>query len=169
MAADIPTPPLFGSRSPRILIIDDNPSIHRDFDLVLAEEVQDAELEADEQRLFGLPARPGLVAPTFTLDHAFSGLEGVEKVAQALGHARPYQLAFVDIRMPGIDGVETIERVWKIDARIQIVICTAYADYSQIDLGRRLGFTDKLLVLRKPFDTLEVTQLAITLSEKYSR
>ena len=167
MTPPAPILPSPASRSPRILIIDDNPSIHRDFDLVLAEEVQNAELEADEQRLFGLPSRPGIVAPTFTLDHAFSGLEGVEKVAQALQDERPYQLAFVDVRMPGIDGVETIERIWQHDARIQIVICTAYADYSQMDLGRRLGFTDKLLVLRKPFDTIEVTQLAITLSEKW--
>ncbi len=86
---------------------------------------------------------------------------------QGLADGQLYQLAFVDIRMPGIDGVETIERLWRLDARIQMVICTAYADYSQEDLERRLGFTDRLLVLKKPFDSLEVTQLAITLTEKW--
>jgi YesN/AraC family two-component response regulator len=76
-------------------------------------------------------------------------------------------MAFVDIRMPGIDGVEAVARIWKIDPAIQIVICTAFADYSQEDLTARLGQTDKLLVLKKPFDTIEVTQLAGTLTAKW--
>jgi DNA-binding response OmpR family regulator len=48
-----------------------------------------------------------------------------------------------------------------------MVICTAYADYSQEDLARRLGQSDKLLLLKKPFDSIEVTQLARTLTEKW--
>ena len=116
--------------SPRILIVDDNPSIHRDFELVLQERVEDAELEADERQMYGLAAAPTVLKPTYALDHAMSGLEGVEKVKQALAQELPYQLAFVDIRMPGIDGVETIQRIWETDSRIQVVICTAFADYS---------------------------------------
>src|SRR5262249_28749645 len=146
---------------PRILIIDDNQSIHRDFDLVFQEEELNPEMAADAFRLYGTAPRPKLVKPTYILDHALSGLEGIEKVRQGLAAGRVYQLAFVDIRMPGIDGVETIERLWQLDSRIQMVICTAYADYSQEDLARRLGFTDKLLVLKKPFDSIEATQLAI--------
>ncbi|HVM49176.1 MAG TPA: response regulator [Candidatus Acidoferrum sp.] len=154
--------------SPRILIVDDNPSIHRDFDLVLLESSENAELEADERRLYGRAAKPALLKPPYTVDHALSGLEGVEKVAQALAAERPYQLAFVDIRMPGIDGVETIQRIWEKDPRVQVVICTAFADYSWEDLVRRWGQTDKLLVLKKPFDSIEVILLASTLTEKWS-
>ncbi|HWI55881.1 MAG TPA: response regulator, partial [Bacillota bacterium] len=153
--------------SPRLLIIDDNPSIHRDFDLVFVDELQNADLEADEQRIYGQQPRLGINKPTYRLDHALSGLEGIEKVRQALVTGQPYHLAFVDIRMPGIDGVETIERVWQLDPRLQVVICTAYADYSWGDLERRLGPTDKLLVLKKPFDNIEVTQLASTLTAKW--
>ncbi len=69
--------------------------------------------------------------------------------------------------MPGLDGVATVEQIWLVDPKIQIVICTAYADYSQEDLVQRLGRTDKLLVLKKPFDSIEVTQLARTLTEKW--
>jgi CheY-like chemotaxis protein len=151
----------------QILIVDDNPRIHRDFELVLLEEPENSELEADEERLFGLNSEITTHKPTYTLEHARSGQEGIDKVAQGLTEGRYYQLAFVDIRMPGLDGVATIEQIWRIDPKIQIVICTAYADYSQEDLIRRLGRTDKLLVLKKPFDSIEVTQLARTLTEKW--
>ena len=151
----------------RILIIDDNPRIHRDFELVLLDESGNSELDADERRLYGLKSGAGAQRPSYCLDHAHSGLEGIDKTRQAVKEGRFYQLAFVDIRMPGIDGVETIERIWQVDPNMQIVICTAYADYSQEDLIRRLGHTDKLLLLKKPFDSIEVTQLARTLTEKW--
>lgn len=153
--------------NPRILVVDDNPSIHRDFDLVLLGDAEDVDLEADERQMYGQAAAPAVLKPAYTLDHALSGLEGVEKVRQALAEERPYQLAFVDIRMPGIDGVETIQRIWECDPRMQVVICTAFADYSWEDLVRRWGQTDKLLVLKKPFDTIEVILLASTMTEKW--
>ncbi len=151
----------------RILVVDDNPSIHRDFELVLLENAEDADIEADERQMYGKAVAPAVLKPAYTVDHALSGMEGVEKVKQALAEERPYQLAFVDIRMPGIDGVETIQRIWERDSRIQVVICTAFADYSWEDLVRRWGQTDSLLVLKKPFDNLEVTLLASTLTEKW--
>jgi CheY-like chemotaxis protein/AraC-like DNA-binding protein len=163
------TTPIFPNDSgpPRILIIDDNQSIHRDFQLVLVDEMPNAELEADEQRVYGGASKPSPSSPVFVLAHALSGLEGIELVKKSLADDRPFQMAFVDVRMPGIDGVETIARIWRLDPRIQMVICTAYADYSQDDLSGRLGHTDRLLVLKKPFDAIEVTQLAGTLTAKW--
>jgi len=151
----------------RVLVVDDNPSIHRDFELVLLENAEDADLEADERQMYGQAAAPAVLKPAYTIDHALSGIEGVEKVKQAVAEERPYQLAFVDVRMPGMDGVETIHRIWERDSRIQVVICTAFSDYSWEDLIRRLGRTDNLLVLKKPFDNIEVTLLASTLTEKW--
>lgn len=155
------------SGQPRILIVDDNPSIHRDFDLVLLANEQNSDLEAEEQQIYGQSARTAPVRPVYILDHAYSGDEGIKMVQQALAKERPYQLAFVDIRMPGIDGIETIERIWRLDSFVQVVICTAFADYSWDDLARRLGPADNLLVLKKPFDAIEVTQLASTLTKKW--
>lgn len=152
---------------PRILIVDDNPNIHRDFELVFDTDFKNLDLDVEEKKLFGGSSAGPAHHSAYELDHAFSGLEGVEKVSQSLAADRHYQMAFVDIRMPGIDGVEAVARIWKIDPAIQIVICTAFADYSQEDLTARLGQTDKLLVLKKPFDTIEVTQLAGTLTAKW--
>jgi DNA-binding response OmpR family regulator len=151
----------------RVLVIDDNPTVHQAFDAILEREARNNELEADEAALFRSAAQPGIAAPVFEVDHALSGLEGVEKVDRALERNQPYQVAFVDIRMPGIDGVETIDRFWKIDSRVQTVICTAYADYRWEDLTKRFGQTDRLLVLKKPFHDVEVLQLASTLGQKW--
>jgi len=67
---------------------------------------------------------------------------------------------------PGWDGVETISRVWRVAPDLNVVVCTAYADYSWLDLVDALGATDRFVVLKKPFDPVEVQQLAFALSEK---
>jgi CheY-like chemotaxis protein/AraC-like DNA-binding protein len=152
---------------PRILVIDDNPTVHEAFDEILRRGPTNTQLETDEAFLFGTPDAPPVAKPACQIEHALSGAEGVEKVRQTVAAGTPYQVAFVDIRMPGMDGVETIERVWALDASIQTVICTAYADYRWEDLARRLGQTDRLLVLKKPFHDIEVMQLASTLAQKW--
>jgi two-component system sensor histidine kinase/response regulator len=78
-------------------------------------------------------------------------------------------MAFVDMRMPpGWDGLETIEHLWYVDPDIQIVICTAYSDHPWEDVSRRIGDTDKLLILMKPFNSIEVVQLARSLTKKWN-
>lgn len=155
------------TQTPRILVVDDNHRIHDDFDLVFLNRKRNAELEADHNALYGPQEAPAVSRPGYELDHAFSGKEAIEKTRNSLAAGLPYQVAFVDIRMPGMDGVETIEHLWAIDSRIQMVICTAFADYQWEDLAHRLGQSDKLLILKKPFDEIEAFQLACTLSEKW--
>jgi two-component system, cell cycle sensor histidine kinase and response regulator CckA len=153
----------------RILIIDDNPAIHEDFRKILgpADAKLAQELDEDEAALFGDTAN---VARTwsFQLDSAFQGQEGLEKVRAAVKDERPYAVAFVDVRMPpGWDGVETISRIWKEFPDLQIVICTAYSDYSWDEIAKTVGNTDQMLVLKKPFDNVEVLQMAHALSKKW--
>src|SRR5208282_4288695 len=51
---------------------------------------------------------------------------------------------------------------------VQVVICTAYSDYSWEEISKKLGLTDRLLILKKPFDPAEIIQIATSLSEKWS-
>jgi diguanylate cyclase (GGDEF)-like protein len=154
----------------RILIIDDNAAIHGDFRKVLGAQTehsaQDA-LDALEANLFG-EAAVAAPRPNFDIDSAHQGQEGVAMVQQALAEGRPYSMAFVDMRMPpGWDGLKTIERLWATDPDVQVVICSAHTDYDWTEVVQRLGHSDKLLVLRKPAEPIEVLQCATALSRKW--
>src|SRR5205085_3783511 len=78
-------------------------------------------------------------------------------------------LAFIDVRMPpGMDGIETSKELWKICPDLQIAICTAYADYSWKDIVKSLRARDNMLILKKPFDNIEVLQIASALTAKWN-
>ena len=154
----------------RILVIDDNAAIHHDFRKVLsahAEHGAQAALGALEAQIFGEPASAA-ARPNFEVDSAHQGQQGVEMVRRAALDGRPYSMAFVDMRMPpGWDGLETIERLWATDPDVQVVICSAHTDYDWTEVVGRLGHCDKLLVLRKPAEPIEVLQCATALSRKW--
>ncbi len=164
-----PDAALAGERCQRILIIDDNPAIHEDVRKILgAPAREDSSLDSEAAELFGSSVET-LTAVEFEIDSAFQGQEGLAKVQHALDEGRPYAMAFVDVRMPpGWDGIETISRIWKMYPELQVVICTAYSDYSWEEMIGKVGKTDNLVILKKPFDNIEVLQLAHTLTQKWT-
>ena len=106
--------------------------------------------------------------PKYRLDSAFQGQEALEMVLKANAEGDPYSMAFVDVRMPpGWDGVQTITEMWKVAPDLECVICTAFSDYTWSEMARTLGQSDKLLILKKPFDPVEARQFASTLTTKW--
>jgi two-component system, sensor histidine kinase and response regulator len=157
------------NKNRRILIIDDNPSIHEDFRKVFGcNEISSGDLDATEAALFG----EGIARNTrmeFETESAFQGQEGLVRIKAALQGKKPFAMAFIDVRMPpGWDGIETTAQIWKVDPDLQVVICTAYSDYSWDDMLAKLGHSDRLLILKKPFDNIEAQQLANALTEKWN-
>jgi diguanylate cyclase (GGDEF)-like protein len=151
----------------RILVIDDNASIHDDYRKILAGQ-EAGKMSDAEAALFG-EQQPQIERPTFDVDSAMQGRDGVERARQALAEGRPYSVAFVDMRMPpGWDGLETIEHLWAIDPEVQVVVCSAYTDYDWLELLSRLGHSDKLIVVKKPFEPIEILQCASALSRKWA-
>lgn len=149
----------------RILVIDDNPSIHCDFRKILTEFSRPR--LAAETALFGDQSDPE-IGPKFQVDSALQGREGLTMVERSQQENQPYSLVFIDMRMPGgWDGLQTSLKIWDVDPSIQIVICTAYTDYSWKEILTRAGCTDRLLILKKPFDGIEVLQLSNALTEKW--
>ena len=151
----------------RILIIDDNSKIYLDFKkILLISKEKESDLGKLEEVLLG--KTPDHQDETYSIDHASQGKEGLKMVEKSIKDEEPYAIAFIDVRMPpGWDGIETISKIWEIYPDLQIVICTAYSDYSWDDLFKKFGHTDKLLILKKPFDNIEVRQLTYTLSKKW--
>jgi two-component system NtrC family sensor kinase len=153
----------------RILIIDDNQAIHADFKKILCRD-DEAETSLDTlgTQLFQDDCQQSH-ANGFEIASAYQGQEGLAAVKAATEAGRPFALAFVDVRMPpGWDGVETIRRLWQVDPDLQIVICTAYSDRSWEEITASLGASDRFVILKKPFDVVEVIQLAHSLTRKWS-
>ncbi|MGL6315163.1 ATP-binding protein [Vibrio sp. WXL103] len=150
----------------RVLIIDDESSVRDAFKIALGQdEHQDHSLDAlmqAESALFDdLPSStPVRNANIFDchLDFSSNGANAVEKVKQAVESNQPYALIFCDMRMPGMDGLETIKHIREYDDKAHVVFVTAYSDYKleqlNADLGNNIGYHCK------PFEQVEVRQIA---------
>jgi predicted signal transduction protein with EAL and GGDEF domain len=151
----------------KILVVDDNRAIHEDFRKILAGDGPDhGDLNALHEQLFGPTAAPA--AEAFDLDGAYQGEEAIAKVMAARDADRPYALIFIDVRMPpGLDGIQTTARLLELDPDVSIVICSAYSDHSWEEMTAAFGATDRVLILKKPFDTVEVRQLAHALRRRW--
>ncbi len=152
----------------RILVIDDQDSIHQDFRKILSGGSKDAAPSDARSAFFG-EEETKTVGPTFDLVSANQGEEGVELLEKATSRGDRFAMAFVDIRMPpGLDGMQTILKLWEIDPDLEVVICTAFSDYSFDEIVETVGSSHQLIILKKPFDPVEVRQLAGALTEKWN-
>lgn len=154
----------------RILVVDDNDAIHKDVDAILgkSQKSYESDLLDMESELFGDTDTLVEEAVTYYIDHAYSGEEAIEAVKKASGEGNPYSLVFMDVRMPsGIDGIEAIAQIWERFPQTEMVICTAYSDFSWTEIQRKLGHTDHLLFMKKPFDATALRQTALSLTTKW--
>lgn len=148
----------------RVLVVDDNEEIHNDFRRIFSDEADSSYLDA---LLTGFTPQINK-QPSFDITYAYQGTEAVEHVLRAVQDGVPFSLAFVDVRMPpGLNGIETLSRIWEHDPSLQAVICSAYSDTPWEELTRRFGQTSRLLILKKPFDPIEVRQAASALTQKW--
>ncbi len=146
------------SRKPRILVVDDDPAMLATFRAMLrAVAVAAPRAAADDMG-------PPPFEPDLTL--AADAQQAIDAVAAATALGG-FAMAFVDIHMPpGPDGFATIERLWSLDADLQVVLVSGNAEQYGAELPSRFGGTDRLLVLKKPFEAVEVRQLAAALCRK---
>jgi diguanylate cyclase (GGDEF)-like protein len=158
----------------KILIVDDNKDIHEDIRYILDSSVTSAEyLETMslKNELFGVDRTDDAHAEIFDIKYkindAYQGEEAINMVKQAQDEGNPYSLVFMDVRMPpGMDGIKAIEEIWKIEPSTEVVICTAYSDYSWDQIISKLGQNDHLLFIKKPFDSASVKQIALSMTTK---
>ena len=146
----------------RILIVDDNKSVHEDFKKILShKDMKDDDVVNLEKALFDEEVSEQKNKPVYRIDHAYQGEEAIKMIEKAEDENDRYAIVFIDGRMPpGIDGIETISRVWKKFPDLNMVLCTAYSDYTNDEIKEKLGSLDKLKILQKPFNSDEIRKIA---------
>jgi two-component system, sensor histidine kinase and response regulator len=151
----------------QVLVADDDPAVREAYRTIFARR-EDGELTAASEDLFGddaaVSAEQCCVSVISIVDQ---GEAAIALAGERLREGRPFAVAFVDMRMPpGIDGATTIERLWRLDPDLQVVLATAYSDTPWQQLRRRLGCSDRLVILRKPFEPVEAQQLVEAMGRK---
>ena len=151
----------------RILVVDDNRAIHDDFRKILTPWNSTVALDEAEALLFGGSTPAANQQVCVEIESAFQGEEGVAMVQRAAQEGQHYAMAFVDVRMPpGLDGVETATRIWKIDPGLPVMFCTAHSDYSREEMMARIDQSHRMTILKKPFEPAEVLRLVSTMVKK---
>lgn len=152
----------------RILIIDDNVAIHDDFKKILNADLRDESLAKFNDVLFNEKSN-AISKIKYEIDTACQGDEGLNLIKKSFDENMPYAMAFIDIVMPpGSNGIDTVKNIWKIDPQLQIALCTAYSDYSWDEIAQQLGISDQLLIIKKPFEAIEIRQIASCLVKKWN-
>lgn len=157
-----------------VLIIDDEEMVRDNIEEILVPPVYSEENEYINEAvniLFDTP-KPILTTrarniPAFTVDKASNGMEGLKRVIQAVESGRPYAVIFLDMRMPGWDGLETAMEIRKHDVKAEIIFITAYSDKSIDEIveqaGQNVGYHCK------PYAPEEILQLATKAVTDYNR
>lgn len=112
--------------SVKIMVIDDEPSVLESFKMIL--KIKDYDVTA-------FPDGP-------------SALAQLQK--------DKFDLAFIDYKLPGMDGLEVLKKIKEIDSNMEVIIVTAYATESSHANAITLG---ALEYLRKPFLMEEIYEL----------
>lgn len=155
----------------KILIVDDNPSIHQDFKNALVTRISqptEAVLKL-EKEIFGSNSQPNYQHLQFELQHAFSTEDALKILEKSHFEQNPIAVIFMDIKMPpGMDGIAASKIILDKFPHTEIVLCTAFTEYTHEEILIKLGLTDHIIFLKKPFDIVEVRQLAIALMQKWN-
>ncbi len=138
----------------RILVVDDEQSIHNFYKEVLCADRMDLSVLA----LVDDSTPPPVIKSPYRIDHAYSGVEGVEAVAAAVEVGDPYVIILLDIRMPpGFDGIIAAQKIRELDKLVKIILISAYADYTLSDIREQIGVNFDFL--SKPTRREELLQL----------
>jgi len=153
----------------RVLVIDDEEVVRDSIREVLLPKRRDTTgLDAAASALFDDDEVPEVAPPPrsklpgigieIDLSEAGSGQEALEKINASAEAGRPFAVIFLDMRMPGWDGLETAKRIRAIDRAAEIIFVTAYSDYGLDEIvaeaGSNVGFHCK------PFAPEEIRQIA---------
>jgi two-component system, NtrC family, sensor kinase len=156
----------------RVLVIDDEEMVRETFRSILAPKKRDLSALLDAAAdLFGEETMPAPALdrglPHFKVDEAPGGELGLAMVRAAVEDGHPYAVIFVDMRMPGWDGLQTVKAIRAIDHRVEIVFVTAYNDHSIEHVIAHAGVNVGYHL--KPFAPEEIKQIATKATYEWNK
>ncbi len=153
----------------KVLVVDDDERIQTDLDSIFMRVAADQKLGSFEDSLFNerKAVLSDVVELEFDLVKAYSGDEGISLVKESRKKEEYFFVAFIDLMFKdGIDGIEIAKKIIEEDRRIQIIICSAFSQYSWQEMQELIGRTQNLFLLKKPFSPQEALQLVTCLAER---
>jgi CheY-like chemotaxis protein len=152
----------------RILVVDDDPGIRDLYRGILSPTQKEEKVSKGTT----VATKKSRIIASSTQDNydlvlVDNGPEAVKEVEKAVEQENPFAVAFIDMKMPGMDGAETAARIFTADPDIKVVIVTAYSEYTPEDIIR-ITERDDILYLRKPFNREEILQFARALTNNWN-
>ena len=143
----------------RVLLVDDDPEVLATYREVLTG-------RARRHRNRGRQS-----TPSFELFSVTSGEEAIELVRSELQSGRVFACGVFDMRMPGLDGMDTIREVRRLDPNLLCAVCTAYSDRTidEIDELFTVAEKDQWDYLQKPIAASELMQKVRCLVSSWNR
>jgi CheY-like chemotaxis protein len=83
-------------------------------------------LLVDDEKHIRLLFKEELEEEGYLIDLASNGFEALEKLK-----AQRFDLVVLDIKMPGMDGIQTLNAIKKIDKDQRVILCSAYGEFKQ--------------------------------------
>lgn len=151
----------------RILIVDDDPLVRDAYKSILEKKIDPV------HQMGALIFNESVSTEYFSEENPYDmtycdrGINAVQQVDAAIGQQRPFAVAFVDMRMPGLNGAETARRMWEVDHHLKIVIVTAFSDITPGRITEIVGRKD-IFYIRKPFHQEEIEQFARSLTQQWT-
>jgi DNA-binding response OmpR family regulator len=108
-------------------------------------------LIVDDEKNIRLALSMALEKLEIPVETAASGEEAMDKLEQG-----SYEIMLLDLRMPGMDGMEVLRRVSQQRPEIKVIIITAYGSIEMAVEAMKLGAVD---FLQKPFDAADVRRV----------
>ena len=91
-----------------------------------------------------------ILEDNYELEFASTGSEAVEKIKTS-----PFDCILLDIKMPGKDGLETLEEIRTISPDVKVIIVTGYQSVETASKAVKLGAVD---YITKPFESGDVKE-----------
>ncbi|MDM8536482.1 SpoIIE family protein phosphatase [Desulfobacterales bacterium HSG17] len=153
----------------KILVIDDDPGVRDAYHEILAKKTRTSDIIDKGAMLFGHAGQTPVKTNETHYDLALAdcGEQGIEQVTAAAEQNQHFAVAFVDMKMPGLNGAETSKRIWGIDPDIKIIIVTAFSEFTPDDIIK-ITERDDIFYLRKPFNSEEIKQFARALTNQWN-